>query len=102
MILVAIIAAAATFFWTVCAYQLRKALDLNEECLATIDEMLGESEKWRNVASQYHRRAQSAESRAIAAEKRERGQFARADWWRSEAHRLGWQPDYDRGPGDAS
>ena len=44
--------------------------------------------------SNMHRRAQSAESRVAGWCREAIGQRKRADWWRSEAKRLGWTPDY--------
>lgn len=41
-----------------------------------------------------HRRAQRAESATADARREAIGQRKRADWWRREAKRLGWTPDY--------
>lgn len=46
--------------------------------------------KQRADMSKLHRRAQRAESATAAARREAVGQRKRADWWRSEAKRLGW------------
>lgn len=41
-----------------------------------------------------HRRAQRAESETAKARREAIGQRKRADWWKSEAKRLGWKPHF--------
>jgi hypothetical protein len=48
----------------------------------------------RAKIAEMHRRAQRAERATAAARREAIGQRRRADWWRSEAKRLGWAPCY--------
>lgn len=61
----------------------RRALDLNDKFI----ERLNDAEC---RVSAMHRRAQRAESEAIKGARTALGQSQRAEWWRSEAKRLGW------------
>lgn len=59
---------------------------------STIQNWRSITAKQRADVARIHRRAQRAESATAAARREAVGQRKRADWWRSEAKRLGWKP----------
>lgn len=68
-----------------------RELSIKDAQIAEMRRALGEK---LAKLSNMHRRAQRAESATAAARREAIGQRMRADWWRCEAKRLGWTPDY--------
>lgn len=50
---------------------------------------------WKRKSASFHRREQRRESEACRLRRDLRGQILRAEWWRSEAKRLGWKPEQE-------
>jgi hypothetical protein len=74
-------------------YQTERATVLVEETLSTSWDLLKERNERTATCSRLNRRLGATES-ALAKARRERdGQSKRAEFWRSEAKRLGWEPE---------
>lgn len=63
--------------------------------MVSFDALRRDRDEARAKLTAMHRRAQRAESATASARREAIGQWKRADWWRREAKRLGWQSAYE-------
>ena len=69
-----------------------RASDFRKCWHRALDDWDRDRDSWKRKAASFHRRSQQYESQCCRLRRDLCGETIRANWWKSEAKRLGWKP----------